>query len=125
DPGDHAAPGPAESRKLGLRLWQRGARGIRAPTRHWNSPGTPLRALRQRSLEKPADSQSPGRTRLVHSSFARLGFEFHDRDRADPHGAGVPFRSLQISERADLGGWYSSAAPDPRNGFYRPGASIR
>ena len=84
-----------------------------------------LCALRGRSVEQPADPQSWHCSRLVHSSLARLGLEFHGRDCAHPHGAGLPLRSLQISPRTDVDGRRSSPTRDARHGLYRPGAAIR
>ena len=59
--------------------------------------GAPLRPLRRRSLEQPADPQSPGHRWVVHSRPARLGLELHGRHRAHPHGAGLPLRRVQVS----------------------------
>ena len=122
---DAGAPCPAPDGELGLCFWQRRAHGVHASDCHWHSSGPALCAFRGRSMEQPADSQSPGDAGLVHSGSARLGLEFHGRHRPDPHGPGIPVRGLQIPPRADVDRRHFSAAVDARNGLHRPGASIR
>src|SRR5713226_3958633 len=105
DPRHHGAPGSAGDRKLVLRLWQRRAHGICIPARNRDSSRHHVCALRQRSLEQPADSKPASHTRMVYSSAAWMGLEFHGGDRFDSHGASLSFWSSQLPPRTDLGCW--------------------
>ena len=62
---------------------------------------------------------------LVHPRLARLGFQLHGRSGADPHGAGLPVRRLQVPPRTDLDRRRFSSADDARHGVHRPGAPLR
>ena len=119
------ASGSARDRKLVLCFRQRRAHVFHAPDCHRHTACADLRAFRGRGVEQPADPQSRHLSGLVHTSSARLGLEFHGRDCPDPHGAGLPLWSLQVSKRTDLDRWRPSLARDARHGLYRPGTAIR
>ena len=118
-------PRPARDRKLVLCFRQRRAHLFHAPACDRHTACADLRAFRGRSVEQPADPQSRRCSGLVHTSAARMGFEFHGRDCPDPYGASLPLRSLQVSQRTDLDRWRPSLTGDAWHGFYRPNFAIR
>ena len=118
-------PSSARDRELVLCFRQRRTHVFHAPDCHRHPARADLCALGGRGVEQPPDAQSRRFSRLVHTSPARLGLEFHGRDCPDPHGAGLPVWSLQVSQRTHLDRWRLSFTCDARHGFYRPGAAIR
>ncbi len=99
--------------------------GLRASACYGNSSRADLCAIGRRGVEQSANPEPPSDARMVHSGPARLGFEFHAGHRADPHGAGISLRSLQVSARADVDSRHLPSADDIGDGVHRPSAAIR
>ena len=122
---DRRASGPAKHRQLVVRLRQRRSVGLMLQIVTGILLALCLRSFRRRSLEQPASPESRRGLGMVYTRAARLGLELHGRHRADPHGAGVSVRRLQVSSRADLDRRRFPAADDARHGVHRPGSALR
>src|SRR5260370_1423186 len=111
-------------RKLVLCVRQRCAHVLHAADCHRHTACANLRAFRWRGVGQPSDPESWRFSWLGYSGPARLGLEFHGRDRPDSHGASFSRRGLQVSQRTHLDRWCSSSTRHPRHGVYRASIAI-
>ena len=125
DQGRRAASGAEEHGELVVRLRQREPDAADSAGRDGHSAGAGVCAFGGARVEDAAGSEPSTAAGMVSARDARMGIELHGRRRADPHGAGVSLRRVQVSARADVDSRRLPAADDAGHGVHRAGAALR